>query len=84
VEALTKSLDFSKGNAESFNTFFLAMSHWQLGEKVKARQWYDRAVQWMEENKSSLAQLHQEELRRIPAEAVVLLGLKASPGPGPE
>ena len=45
------------------NTFFLAAARWQLGEKDKARHWFDRAVEWMEKN-----QPNNEELRRIRAE----------------
>ena len=48
--------------------FFLAMAHWKLSEKDKARAWYDRALQWMEKN-----QPQNEELRRFRAEASELL-----------
>jgi eukaryotic-like serine/threonine-protein kinase len=56
--------------AESSNTYFLAMAHWQLSEKETARKWYDQAVQWMEKN-----QPKNEELRRFRAEAEQLLGI---------
>jgi hypothetical protein len=71
IEALTKSMELQKGKLESFDTFFLAMAHWRLDEKEKARQWYDRAVQWMEKNKDQLGGNKQwlEELRRFRAEA---------------
>ena len=46
------------------------MAHWQLGQKVKARGWYDRAVQLMEKN-----QPKNDELGRFRAEASELLGL---------
>ena len=32
---------------------FLAMARWQAGDKTKARSWYDKAVQGMEEKKST-------------------------------
>src|SRR5262249_42705479 len=35
---------------DSFGWFFLAMAHWQLGNKPEARKWYDRAVARMEQN----------------------------------
>jgi tetratricopeptide (TPR) repeat protein/serine/threonine protein kinase len=57
------------GNAAPW--FFLAMAHWQLGEKDKARELYDRAVQWMDKN-----QPKNEELRRFRTEAALLLELK--------
>jgi serine/threonine protein kinase/WD40 repeat protein len=80
IEALTKSMELQKGKLESFDTFFLAMAHWQLGEKEKARQWYDRAVQWMEKNKNQLNGNTQwpEELRRFRAEAEELLEIKTN------
>lgn len=47
------------------------MAHWQLGEKDKAREWYDKAVQWMDKNKPQ-----DEELKRFRSEAEELLGIK--------
>ena len=46
------------------------MANWQLGEKDKARAWYDRAVQWMDKNEPK-----NEELRRFRTEAAELLGV---------
>jgi serine/threonine protein kinase/tetratricopeptide (TPR) repeat protein len=70
VEAITKSMELSQGG-DSLDWFFLAMAHWQLGEKDKARQWYDQAVEWMDKN-----QPKNEELRRFRAEAAELLELE--------
>ncbi len=79
IEGLTKSMELQKGAMESFDTLFLAMARWHLGEKEKARQWYQRAVQWMDKNKRALEKdkPHQEELRRFRAEAAELLGIQA-------
>jgi hypothetical protein len=52
--------------------FFLAMAHRQVGEKDKAREWYDKAVEWMDKNEPK-----NDELRRFRAEAAELLELKA-------
>jgi hypothetical protein len=60
-----------KGNELSHNGFFLAMAHWQLGDKEQAHTWYDQAVQWMEKNKPQ-----DEELGRFRAEAEELLGIE--------
>jgi tetratricopeptide (TPR) repeat protein len=68
--ALEKSMQLFGGRDESFNTFFLAMSQWQLGEEEEARNSYDQAVRWMEKN-----QPRNEELRRFRAEANELLGI---------
>lgn len=73
IEALEKSCalqDNPKGG-DAFQWFFLAMAHRQLGEKYKARQWYDRAVQWVDKNQPT-----NEELRRLRVEATELLELK--------
>jgi tetratricopeptide (TPR) repeat protein len=59
---------------------FLALTHWQLGHKDEARDWYRKAVTWMEEK-----QPNDEGLRRLRAEAEALLGGKKAPQspPGP-
>ena len=51
LDALKKSIDLRHGG-DSFDWFFLAMAHWQLGNKGEARQWYDKAIVWMETNKT--------------------------------
>ncbi len=67
IDALEKSLELQSDNG--FDFFFLAMAHWQLGEKDEVRQWYEKAVEWMEKNKPE-----DEELRRFRAEAEELMG----------
>jgi superkiller protein 3 len=49
IAALEKSMALIKGG-NSNDWFFLATAHWQLGDKDKARAWFDRAVQWMDKN----------------------------------
>ena len=71
VEDLDKS---QKDGGNSWQWFFLAMAHWQLGEKDEARQWYDQAVEWMEQK-----QPDNDELRRFRAEAAELLGISEQP-----
>jgi tetratricopeptide (TPR) repeat protein len=73
IAALEKSMAL-RGGGDSMDWFFLAMAHWQLGERDEARQWYDRAVRWMGENHSA----YDDELRRFRAEAAELLGLTPS------
>jgi tetratricopeptide (TPR) repeat protein len=69
--ALAKSITLLGGKLESFNTFFLAKAHWQLGEREECRRCYRQAVAWMEKNQPS-----NEELRRFRAEAEELLGIR--------
>jgi hypothetical protein len=63
-------MELRKGG-DANDWLFLAMAHWQLGEKDKAREWYDKAVQWMNKN-----QPKDEELRRFRVEAAEVLGLE--------
>ena len=69
IAALEESMKRRDGG-DSLDWFFVAMAHWRLGAKDKAREFYDRAVQWMDKN-----QPKNEELRRFRAEAAELLGL---------
>jgi tetratricopeptide (TPR) repeat protein len=70
IEALNKSMELRNGG-DSFDWFFLAMANWQLGEKEKARTWFDQAIQWMDKHQSQ-----NEELRRFRGEAAELLRIK--------
>lgn len=68
-EAVARRGQDNVNNAAS--GFFLAMAYWQLGEKEKARQWYDRAVQWMDKELKD-----NTELKSFRAEAAALLEIK--------
>jgi tetratricopeptide (TPR) repeat protein len=52
------------------NSFYLAMSHWQLGRKVEARQWFDKGVISMEKQTTN-----DFVTRYNRVEATFLLGL---------
>jgi tetratricopeptide (TPR) repeat protein len=54
--------------------FFLAMAQAKLANMGEARQWYDRADQWMQKNQPKNA-----ELLRFRAEAAQVLGLEKTP-----
>jgi tetratricopeptide (TPR) repeat protein len=58
----------------AFNGFFIAMSHWRLGEKNEALEWYDKSVAWMNKGLSN-----DPELKRWRSEAAELLGLEIKP-----
>jgi eukaryotic-like serine/threonine-protein kinase len=68
-EALGKSMELSQGG-DGFDWFFLAMVHKQLDRAADAREWYDKAVEWMEKNAPK-----DQELLRFRAEAAALLGI---------
>jgi tetratricopeptide (TPR) repeat protein len=71
IEALQKANQIEE-NGEHF--FFLAMAHWQLGDKEKADQYFHKAVAWMDKNDPK-----DEDLRRHRTEAASLLGIKDEP-----
>jgi serine/threonine protein kinase/WD40 repeat protein len=73
IRAMEKSMQLTSGRLERFDTFFLAMAHWQRNDKEQARKLYDQAVAWMEKYKAELQRQHTEELRRFRAEAAALL-----------
>src|SRR5205823_85979 len=70
VGELEKGIELKK-SGDAYDGFFLAMSHWQLGDRDAARNYFARGVEWMEKNRPQDA-----ELRRFRAEAVGLLGIK--------
>jgi tetratricopeptide (TPR) repeat protein len=70
IAALEKSIDLREDGGDSFQWFFLAMAHWQVGNKDQAHKWYGRAVEWADKNRPADAQL-----RRFRAEAAELLEL---------
>ncbi len=70
IEALNQSTKMQGENA--IDSFFLAMAHWQSGDKEQARKWYDRAVGWMAKNK-----VEDQELLGLRAEAAELLDVEA-------
>ena len=41
------------------------MAYWQVGDKAKAREWFDKSVAWMEQAK----QRDDADLKRFRAEA---------------
>jgi len=47
IDALEKAVELRRNN-DAVDWLFLAMAHWQRGEKDKALQWYDRAEQWVD------------------------------------
>jgi tetratricopeptide (TPR) repeat protein len=67
IAALEKSMELRDGG-KSVDWFFLAMAHWQLGEKDEARKWYEKAVEWTEKYQPKNIQL-----RRFRTEAEELL-----------
>jgi WD40 repeat protein/serine/threonine protein kinase len=66
-DALEKGMPLRNGG-DCTDWFFMAMTHWQRGEKAKARQWYDKAARWMIDH-------DHDDWPALRAEAAALLGL---------
>ncbi len=66
IADLEKSISLDKGGS-SFDFYFLAMAHWQLGNKEQAKEWFTKAVQWMEANQPQNADLvhFRDEARQL-------------------
>jgi serine/threonine protein kinase/WD40 repeat protein len=78
IAALQTSRELRDGG-DSYEAFFLAMAHWQMGRKDEAQRWYAKAVQWIEEHEqhglNTVDEKDKElELRSIRTEAAELLG----------
>ncbi len=67
VDALTKAEQLKPDENFGYNAFFLAMAHWQLGEKEAAREFYERAERWITSSNSPSADLREIEQFRIEA-----------------
>lgn len=70
LSAFQEATKLQKGG-DSLVWFYLAMVHWQLGDKEQARKWYDQALQRLE-----LYDPETRELKSTRAEAAKLLGIK--------
>lgn len=68
---LEEVFDKRVSGGKELDCFFVAMTHWQLGDKEKARESFDKGVQWMEKSNS-----RDEALRRFRAEAAALLKIE--------
>ncbi len=78
-DALYRSMEL-RNEGDSFDWFFLCLVHLKLGDRKRAQDWYDRAVEWFHQSRSD-----DEELYRFHVEASALLGLPkpATPPPRP-
>ncbi|HYV34874.1 MAG TPA: tetratricopeptide repeat protein [Gemmataceae bacterium] len=70
LKAFSKAIELEGKGGNSRSFFWLAMTHWQLDDKVQARIWFYKGVQWMESNSPNNA-----EFQSYRAEAAALLGL---------
>jgi tetratricopeptide (TPR) repeat protein len=69
LSALYRSMEL-RNEGDSEDWFFLAMIHWRMGRKERARDWFDKAVKW-----SRIHPRADDELYRFEVEAAEALGL---------
>src|SRR5262249_8474448 len=76
AEALAKST--ALGGENAVDALFLAMAYWQMAKEDEARQWYDRAVRWLDKNQTVLQRnaLLREELHRFRTEVAQVWGIQ--------
>jgi serine/threonine protein kinase/WD40 repeat protein/tetratricopeptide (TPR) repeat protein len=79
VETLERSLRETQGEFAAFDQFFLAMCYAKQGATDKARESYDQAVKWVEQNPDKIKSqpTWNEELKRFRAEAEAVVMKKA-------
>jgi serine/threonine protein kinase/Flp pilus assembly protein TadD len=58
IAALMKSMELAQGG-NSNDWLFLAMANWRLDNPVEARRWYDKAIEWMDEEPDNDELLHR-------------------------
>ncbi len=83
IAAFEKARRIFGARSGTYQFAWLAMAHWQQGNKEEARQWYDRSAQWLQNNLQRVRKdpgLSEYDLRRLQAEAAQLLGIE-DPGP---
>ncbi|MBI1915655.1 MAG: tetratricopeptide repeat protein [Planctomycetes bacterium] len=74
-QVMKKGLEL-KGQGNAWEYLLLAMIHWKLGEKDRAKDYYDQGVQWMSQKNRNR---HSYTLRQLRAEADEVLGIKEPP-----
>jgi hypothetical protein len=62
-----------RAGGDTFDRLFLAMSHWQLGEKEEARRWYGQAMEHIDDGKQLSMDFTPLDLLRFRADADKLM-----------
>ena len=77
---LEKSLALGKEKFIAFDLYFLAMCHAKLGDAAKAKDCFDRAAKWHDEQRETLSATYQRELTQFRAEANDVMNAAAKKG----
>ncbi len=63
IDATKKSMELESGK-DGFDLFFLGMTHGQMGDEGKGRDYFEKAVRWMKDNRPN-----DRDLKRMRKEA---------------
>jgi tetratricopeptide (TPR) repeat protein len=76
--AITNLTESTKliGGKNACNYLFLAMAHWQSDEKKEARNFYNKAIQWIQNNRSSWLSEYDRMLFSIFVETAELMDIE--------
>jgi serine/threonine protein kinase/WD40 repeat protein len=80
VEALEKSIARAPGRYDGINLYFLSMCHMKLGDPAKARDCFEKAVKWGNQQKQ-LSPVRVKELKESRSEAEAALSKTTEPPP---
>ena len=75
ISALTKSTELP-GGEHSRNFLFLAMAHWQSGNKAAAANWYNKAIELVQKSNIDIVSLRRSFVYTFYLEAAELMGIK--------
>ncbi|MHC4192398.1 MAG: tetratricopeptide repeat protein, partial [Planctomycetota bacterium] len=75
ITTLTKSTELVDGE-NALNYLFLAMAHWQSGNKAEAANWYNKAVEGIENSDINWRSYRGQMIYDIYLEASELMGIK--------
>jgi len=75
ITTLTKSTELVDGK-NALNYLFLAMAHGQLGNKTEAANWYDKAMEWIENSEFNWTTYRGQMICDIHLEASELMGIE--------
>ncbi|MHC4203681.1 MAG: protein kinase domain-containing protein [Planctomycetota bacterium] len=78
ITSLTKSIELDDGE-NALNYLLLAMTHWQLGSKNKAINWYNKAMAWIEKSNFNWRFARTHMIYDIYLEASELMDIEIRP-----
>jgi tetratricopeptide (TPR) repeat protein len=82
IESLEKVIELHWDENPAWESFFMAMAQWQLGNKEEARNLYYQGVE--EKARANLDDYHTKLLLPYQYEAATLLGIPGAPTPNPD